>query len=200
MKLWILGDSIIHRAAHRALLRPEGVSLGLERINVDVVWKGVRGAKLADFALILQDAIAGAGYRPDILVIHLGTNDFINTSLQSMFSLITNAIEVCRQHVPAGMIIWSDILTRLFFYQARDQLATRRCLRSINRFAKNKFIINGCYVIHYPHITCDNHDLFYYDCLHLSCLGSDVLINQIKAALETFIEYPNVVEFPYAQT
>ncbi len=196
MTCWIMGDSIIYWAAHRALQRPEGVSLGLENINVQVTWKGTRGAKLADFEQALQSALASAGHAPDFLIIHLGTNNFIYANLQSMFTMITNTLSICQQLVPGTKIIWSDILTRLFFYQARDQNSARHCLRQINRFARNRFYYQRGYIVHHPYITADNHDLFYYDCLHLSDLGSDLFINNLKAAIETFVSSPHVVEFP----
>ena len=88
----MVGHSIAHWAAHRALLRPEGGNLGLEHHSIQSTWKGVRGAKLEDFPSILSNYLDRGIDPPDMIIIHMGTNDFLYAPLARMFALIQTAI------------------------------------------------------------------------------------------------------------
>ena len=192
----MVGDSSIHWAAHRAILRPEGGNLGLEHHQIQLTWKGVRGAKLEDFPQLLSSYVNRGRAAPHMIIIHMGTNDFIHTPLARMFALVQNAMSACVRLLPHTHLVWSDIVQRPFYFMARDQGEARRCRRQVNRYATNHFMARGGYAIHHELIDGDNHNLFHYDCLHLSDLGTDLFLNNLKGALESFSLDHNLHEFP----
>ena len=82
---------------------------------------------------------------------------------------------------------------------ACDQAAAKRSRRQINRYAINHFVALRGYAIHHEHIDGNNHPLFHYECIHLSDLGTDLSLNNLKGALEAFCFDHDLHEFPNPQ-
>ena len=92
------------------------MQLGLDRYGYEVVWKGRRGATLANAIPLLQEFLAhpSSGLLC-ILVFHLGCNDLISTSKKQMHNLVKDLLAFCTQSLPHTTLVWSFILPQFYY-------------------------------------------------------------------------------------
>ena len=84
-----MGDSHVRRAA--VVARQDGdFNLGLGAVGITIWWKGKSGAHLQDLESMLISELSSSA-PPDILIVHLGSNDFGNGGPNYMFALFTDA-------------------------------------------------------------------------------------------------------------
>ena len=194
--VWIVGDSHIHWAGEQALQRVDGPQLGLEH-RYDIIWRGKRGARLESAPYQLYDFLCSTQHGPPQLIIfHLGCNDFVDTKSYGIHKAIQNLFEYCQQAVPGATLIWSYILPRRSYKGAFDQSGMGKKLRDVNRNACNLFWRAGGKAIQHSDINSANKYLFRPDGLHLSTLGLDIFLNSLKGALEYFHKYPYAYGYP----
>ena len=195
-QVWLVGDSHIHWAAHQALTRDE-MQLGLERYGYEVVWKGRRGAKLADAIPLLQDFLTHpASGLPCIIVFHLGCNDLVATSKKQLHNLVKDLLAFCAQYLPHTTLVWSFILPQFSYSYVDWQSGMVQKLREVNRNARNLFYRVGGKAIAHVDIDRFNRGLYRDDMLHLSTLGLNVFINSLRGAMEYFQQFPAAIAFP----
>ena len=95
-----MGDSLV-RGAERALDVP-----------LPVIWQGKSSAGLCEFNELL-DGLSGP--TPSIIIVHLGTNDLLAVDEFSMRQPIALSMDRCLMQFPNTLLIWSDILPRVFY-------------------------------------------------------------------------------------
>jgi hypothetical protein len=195
-RVWIVGDSHIHWAARHALER-EGVQLGLEGSNMELTWKGRRGARLRNVEPLLEDFLgATESGLPNVVIFHLGCNDLVGCRTLDFHIMVRSLIQFCSAALPGATLIWSSILPRPFYFKAAEQKGMNQKLREVNRDARKQFIRAGGKAITYRDIDPRNGDLYRPDALHLSSLGLDIFINILKGALEFFELFSSALVFP----
>ncbi|CAC5389391.1 unnamed protein product [Mytilus coruscus] len=95
-----------------------------------------------------------------------------------------NAIKV---FAPDIKIIWSDILPRAYWHGTLMPKIVEIARKRVN-CAERKFMKKeGQYILRYPAIKASESNLFRHDGTHLSQVGIGIFLNNIQAAIETFI-------------
>ena len=84
-------------------------------------------------------------------------------------------------------IIWSDMLPRLYWHNAKSARNIDSARKDVNRKVKQYLKTQGGLVIRHPSITHTEKHLFRYDGTHLNQLGNSVLLNGLQGALETLL-------------
>ncbi|CAC5389049.1 unnamed protein product [Mytilus coruscus] len=88
---------------------------------------------------------------------------------------------------PDIKIIWSDILPRPYWHGTLRpklvEIAGKRVKCAVKSFKKKE----GQYILRYPAIKASESNLFRHDGTHLSQVGIGIFLNNIQAAIETFV-------------
>ena len=75
-------------------------------------------------------------------------------------------------------IIWSDMLPRLYWQNAKNASNIDSARKDVNRKVKKYLKTQGGLVIRHPSITHKEKRLFRYDGSHLNQVGNSVLLNE----------------------
>ena len=154
--VWVVGDSIVRWASQ---------DLNLPNL---VRWNGRGGAQLKDLHGLLSGFHATS---PALIILHLGTNDLVSHDLFTLRQLITSALGICRQRFPQAIVVWSDILPRMFYFGATSQKAIENVRKAANRWAKAQCKKLGARVLQHPQFIWSDASLYRFDGVHLSPKG-----------------------------
>lgn len=181
-RVWIVGDSIVRRAKERATAQNR-LHLGAEKGAVQ--WHGQGGATLHDLPRMVTNRL-NYNAPPALAIVHLGTNDLGQRDACRCRIAIDTAIQTLRARMPGTHIAWSGILPRLFYYGSRPGPTSQEAMdgvrKSLNKFAKRRIsqMVNTSMIVH--NIDTKEHSLFHRDGIHLSDVGSDMLIDKFESA------------------
>lgn len=176
----------------------EGPQLGLERYNINITWKGRRGATLHNIQESLLEYLRASPYGPPhAILFHVGTNDLIDSSTLDFYQMLSGLLEFCRATIPQVNLIWSYILPRPYYFGASRQAGMNQKRQSINRNARSLFWRQGGRSIEFSNIDARNFSHFRFDCIHLSAIDLNIFLNTVKDALEYFYFFPYAIRFPH---
>lgn len=179
-----MGDSYIHWAEVRAIERNIGATLGAPNVQ-GIKWEGRRGMKWEGLLSAIQ-YLQLQGAPPKVMVIHVGSNNLGCTPLghiredmkrdfAHLFSIYSNT-----------RILASEMLPRLVWDRTSLPIAAIENKRkNLNDTVRRFVTYNGGTFIKYQEITTDTPGLFYKDGAHLSDIGIDMMLFEIKEALST---------------
>ena len=182
----MIGSSIVYWAARSAIKRPGGRHLNLQLHNLYIEWFGTRGMKWQDFDPLFENKLSTSP-PPDYLVVHLGSNDLGSIRSSELVYSMKCSFLRCKALAPNSTIIWSDMLPRRYWHNAKDASKVEGARKNINRKVKQFLKQEGGLVIRYPSITFADKQLFRYDGTHLNELGNSVFLNSVQGGLETFL-------------
>ena len=168
-----MGDSIV-QWARRAL----GVS-------PTVLWRGQSGAQFCDLQPLL-DELAQTHSPPELLIIHMGTNDLVHTDFFSLPQRVSLCIDGCRTLFPGAAVVWSDTLPRMFYYGARSQRSLEKQRRALNKWSRTYCHRVGAHVLHHPQFCWTDASLYRYDGVHLSAMGNDLFRANLRQCVLSF--------------
>lgn len=183
--VWIIGSSIVRWAGNFARRRPGGRSLGLQRCNFIIKWYGTSGMKWDQFDGTLQSRLKECP-PPDIMIIHLGSNDLTSTKSKELIVNIECSLLRLKALLPSTLLFWSDILPRCYWHGARFPKKIEKARKRVNSAVSSKFIMEGGGHIRHPSISVKEVSLFRHDGVHLSDHGNSVFVNDIQGGLENF--------------
>lgn len=190
--IWMVGDSLLFWGEDRADMKGL-TNFQLEKDNVRVRWFGIRGMHWAELKSRIQYLIMLKA-RPFIIVIHLGGNDVVCTKLRTLQKKIENDVQYLFSSYPGILFVWSDILPRLKWkgVQPEEYPAMERKRGCINRTARRVVASSksGRVVVH--NNFDDTAGLFWNDGIHLSEIGSDLLLANLQEALRLFVKTDKV--------
>ena len=141
MQVWIVGDSMVHWAAARALKHRDGLQLGLGQ-GFWLSWKGKRGAHMKETFNKLSEKLQVASTKPHVILLHIGTNDLGSTPFHELRNSLKEGLEVIWIIVPQARIIWSDVIPRRYYASARSSGRVDKLRRKLNWFARRWVIHN----------------------------------------------------------
>ncbi|XP_062573884.1 uncharacterized protein LOC134235752 [Saccostrea cucullata] len=173
----IIGSSIIHWA-HQRSIDTYSTDLGLQNCNIK--WHGIRGMRWSSLTETLHSATKDI--IPNIIIIHLGSN---NISFSSPFSLITkmkNDISSYMENFPDTIFIYSELLSRRVWGKIAVWEGENKKM-IINRELGSFMERRGGKVIFHHEIHWKNRTLFRRDGVHLTEIGNDILLSDFKDAL-----------------
>ncbi|MES9883958.1 MAG: SGNH/GDSL hydrolase family protein [Sedimenticola sp.] len=182
--VWIVGDSYVRRLHERACHRRIDNSLQQPHIR-NINWMGYGGLRWGALRQKIQYA-AIHGSAPKAIVIALGSNDLGLTKGCPLIHDMRRDLHAVQAMFPETKIIFSALLPRLVWLRTDipvDKIETKRkqINRTVRRFVTN--ILHGSFVSH-PDITADCPGMYHTDGVHLSDIGNDLFMLNIKEALE----------------
>ncbi|OCT67472.1 hypothetical protein XELAEV_18038770mg [Xenopus laevis] len=184
--VFIIGHSYIYRAVRRAAKQEYGTNLNLNKQQVKVTWLGLRGAIWHDLLAMLSQMISRWG-QPDIVLIHLGGNDIGKEKTIEIIRFIRRDLAQLHFSFPEVLFVWSEIVSRITWFQSPETKALDRCHKKINSaIAKFAKWLN---VFTYRHTDLEltGSGLYRDDGVHLSDIGLDIFNNGLRNAIELAI-------------
>ncbi len=185
VKVVMLGDSLVTWAAHHLLTDPPGLDLQIP--GAEIIWRGIRGCRLKPLDMSLDRVCERGSQPPDILLIHLGTNDIGHSgSAWELRTLVRAFIREAHRRFPRALLVWSDILPRQRWLGMSDQRAAMKILKGMNASAHRIICALGGVVITHKLIKYNKLDLFN-DYVHLSKTGNSILCNDWREGLSRLL-------------
>lgn len=135
------------------------------------------------------------GTGPSFLIIHCAGNDIGQTRCGLLRYLVKTTISLLQVLLPGTVLIWSSILPRLEWRYSSNTKAMENSRNRINRAISSFITLQGGKSIKYPDFQYRTPGLFS-DSVHLSFIGNDIFLNSLQAAMETFLNFPDVKIYP----
>ncbi|KAJ8304403.1 hypothetical protein KUTeg_017986 [Tegillarca granosa] len=180
-----VGSSIVYWAQRRALSRPVGRNLGLEKYGVQIRWCGIRGMKWSQLLTRIQRDLRNF-LCPQYLEILLGSNDLVSRASDVLrWELKLDLLSLSK--LPNTTVVWSCILPRLFWYGARSQVAIDNVHKRTNREISSHILKLGGRIITQSDLSDKETGCYRFDGIHLSDIGNDIYLNALQGALEKFL-------------
>ncbi len=168
--VWIIGDSIIRRAAQHFDSGPI------------VRWNRCGGARYSDIHQLL-DKLNARWLPPSLLIVHVGTNDLVDTDAFCLRQRIALLMQECRNRFPDAALVWSNMRPRACYFGAFDPKKMEMKRRSINRYATSFSRRIGATVLQHPQFHWSNITLFRFDGIHLSQVGNELFRGNLRACI-----------------
>ena len=167
--------------------RKGGSNLGLQSMGYNIHWYGSRGMLWESLVPTVEHYLL-FNPRPQVLIIHLGSNDLGTMKGKELIENIKLDILRLRIFLPGVHLVWSEILPRRYWHFANNQANMEQTRKRVNVAVKSVFTtqIDNGFVIRHPNIRCQERNLYRYDGTHLSDVGKDIYLNNIQGALELF--------------
>ncbi|CAG2247195.1 unnamed protein product [Mytilus edulis] len=181
-----MGSSIPHWAGITAASRSGGKNLNLDRLGVQVKWITKSGMKWKDLDSSFESEIK-KWPAPNYIFIHLGANDLVSMKSKELIENIKCSILRIKVFAPDIRIIWSDILPRPYWHGTLRPKLVEIARKRVNCAVRSFIKTEGQYISRYPTIKASEHNLFRHDGCHLSQVGIGIFLNNIQAAIETFV-------------
>ncbi|XP_068116462.1 uncharacterized protein [Hyperolius riggenbachi] len=171
--VWILGHSYVAWGARRAGARPEGRQLGIPRAQARVRWIGFPGMV---WARVVPEVhrFARLDRPPDILVIHAGGNDLASYSTRRIIRDIKFDFLRLRTSFPATIVVWSEVVGRQKWRQARSVDRVNRARKKLNREVSRFVVRNGGVAVRHVDLELDTSRFLRMDGVHLNAVGTDL--------------------------
>ncbi|KAJ8314760.1 hypothetical protein KUTeg_006910 [Tegillarca granosa] len=183
--IWIVGSSIVYWAQRRALSRPVGRNLGLEKYGVQISWCGIRGMKWSQLLARIQRDLRNFPC-PQYLVKQLGSNDLVSRA-SGVLRWEMKLYLLSLSKLPNTTAVWSCILPRQFWYGARSQVAIDNVRKRTNREISIYILKLVGRVITQSDLSDKETGCYRFDGIHLSDIGNDIYLNALQGALESFL-------------
>ena len=132
---------------------------------------------------------------PGFLLIHLGGNDIVHRPSVDLILNIKATILKFRALMPHTVIIWSDILPRLYWHLAKKPPKVDSSRKRINSTVRSFVVQEGGRAISHPSLTVKDDQLFRTDGVHLDDPGNAIFLNTIQGAISKFLKGGQVI-FP----
>ncbi|XP_069800969.1 uncharacterized protein [Dendropsophus ebraccatus] len=183
---WILGHSYVRRGAARADVRPSGRQLGFQRSEVRIRWIGV-GGLLWSGVLPEFHFHARLDRPPDILVLHVGGNDIGVRASRELIRDIKFDILRLWSMFPGVVIVWSEVVARFVWRQARSVDKLNRARGRINREVSRFVARNGGVVVRHRELEVPAWGFMDADGIHLNEVGTDLWCSDLQDGIEKAI-------------
>ena len=171
--IWILGHSFVFWGARRADVKPGGRQLGVPREEGRVRWIGIRGLM---WQKVLPEVHRGASLdrAPDILVIHAGGNDLSVRPMRQVIKDIQWDIRRLRASFPDLIIVWSDIVARMAWREARSLERLDKARIKVNREVGRFVVQQGGIAVRHSDLEVETWRYLRGDGVHLNPIGIDL--------------------------
>ncbi|XP_048245294.1 uncharacterized protein LOC125376902 [Haliotis rufescens] len=184
-EIWLVGSSLIYWAHRRAVARPVGLDLGLQKYGLSLTWYGSRGMKWKSLLPFLQQKLRRSP-PPAWLLLHLGGNDLGDVPTTVLLQTVSRDLTKIHHMMPFTQVIWSDVLQRVTWRGIPDGRVMERKRKRFNRFGRKGVLDLGGSVLGHNEINIADRGLFRQDGVHLSDIGNDIFVNSLQGGLELF--------------
>lgn len=138
---------------------------------------------LWDQLMPLLHSLGAHGQAPDIIVVHLGENDLGMCKGVDLMIRAKRDLGQILELFPGVQIVWSDMLQRRVWDGALKPPRVDKARRYVNREVAKFLAALGGSVISHPAIAYGAPELFSEDGVHLSDLGADVFLADIREGI-----------------
>ncbi|XP_029451850.1 uncharacterized protein LOC115088071 isoform X3 [Rhinatrema bivittatum] len=177
---WIVGHFYIHRAQRRAMKRPYGEHLEIDRVRWWVSWFSKRGMGWDELLPFLFEWIQMWG-EPNLIIFHLGGNDIGSKTCRELLTCMKKDLSQVMIRCPRVLLGWSDIIVRL---RNKDETIWRVGVKKLNRQLGKWMGWEGGFWIRHQWSWGNEAGLFSGDGVHLSEVGMDLFNNSLQEGLE----------------
>lgn len=184
--MWILGHSYVFRGSLRAAVRPDGRQLGFRREEALVRWLGKRGMLWGGFLPEVHRFVR-LDRAPDVLVIHLGGNDLGKRPFRELIRDIKYDCLRLWALFPGIITVWSDIVPRRFWREARSADRINKARIRINRTVGRFMARNGAVVVRHRDLENGVGAFWKTDGVHLNEVGTDLWTLGLQNGIETAV-------------
>ncbi|XP_069061642.1 uncharacterized protein [Pleurodeles waltl] len=180
--IWVVGHSSIKWAEKQAAKSEHGVNLGFDHHLFPITWRGKENMRWKELLKCLNSMLSGRRC-PDVLVIHLGENDFVaETGLDLMRAMKQDLLEIKRQWIGCS-VIWTELIPRRTWEGANKPAAIDRARRKVNRemsvFCRHEDFGR----IWHSEIKYNDAKCFRGDGVHLSKFGMNLYMLELREVL-----------------
>ncbi|KAM4701994.1 uncharacterized protein O3C94_002915 [Discoglossus pictus] len=131
-QLWIVGHSYVYWAHRLAAVSEGRTQLGFPVTDLHVRWLGVRGLRWAQLDELLNTCSQRYG-QPTIIIIHAGGNDLGAVPMRRMLKVMKRDVENWTKKFPGTFLIWSEMIKRRSWRNARDPVGLDKARQKINQ-------------------------------------------------------------------
>ena len=180
--VWIIGDSYIHWAERRAWIRHLSNDLGVAAVE-RIKWDGTRGMRWAQLRQRLQH-LALFNPAPKVILLHVGGNDLGLTKGVVLRRAIKDDIQSISEMYPNVKLIVSGLVPRMAWPRSEWPVPKVEKVRKyVNNFTRRLVAHAGGMFIQHADITPETPGFYFRDGVHLSDIGTDLFLFNIKEAL-----------------
>lgn len=187
LSIWIVGHSFVKWAQVQARSSYFGENLGFDEACFRVTWKGKGGMRWRELLQVLSSMVV-AGKCPDVLVLHLGENDLVQETGITLMRAMKRDLQEIRQQWSGCAIVWTEFVPRRVWRDALKPQAVDKARRKINvemvRFCRQLGIAR----IRHGDIKYNTPEFFRGDGVHLSRLGMDLYLLELREVLARMLE------------
>lgn len=185
VKVWIVGSSIIWQAFSHARLNG-GSNLDFSPMEANIWWQGKGGMRWRHLLPKIRQMLRYED-PPHFLVLHCGGNDIGQIKSSELREKMEQSLDALSPLLPRTKIIWSQILPRLKWRNARDNNALNKTRVRVNSFVATKLLAHQGGYIRYQKITPSDKSLFKGDGVHLTEKGNEIFLKTLTKAFKRFI-------------
>ena len=171
----------------RAKTHVAGLQLGFQHQGeAYLMWKSGRGDHLQENFQKLTDRMSSAQLPPDVVIIHVGSNDLGDTPWRTLRQQLRDGFKAVFDTQPRTRLVWSDIIPRRKYRQGCSYRAMEHMRKKLNRYASALCVHSDGGFISHP-IKCGDEALFREDGVHLSSKGTDILLESWGQAIREWL-------------
>ncbi|XP_028571715.2 uncharacterized protein LOC114589502 [Podarcis muralis] len=186
MKIWVVGHSIVHWAADYAWSHNGGRNLNIHP-KVCIYWMAQQGMRWPSLMPMLRSAAAVHG-PSKALDFTLGRERSSGTKRHCPDPCCKGRYRKLACLVSNKAIGWSNLLPRLHWRGASNPSHINYAVGKINRAMRNTMWLIGGFSIPHPTIRADKAGLFRADGVHLTPLGSDLWLHDLRQVLKDWVD------------
>ena len=182
----MLGDSIVRWAGERAKQK------NLKFAERSVIWDGRSGMKVKELHSAIQHGIL-KGYKPKIIIVHLGGNDITSSNTCQIISVLTKSLEYLFSVFSNSMIVWTNILPRLRWRNTPNTPASAKTMdlkrKRINRKMRQITLQHELgRTLNHQAINRDTPGFYHSDGVHLSDVGIEMYLLSLEQSISSFFK------------
>lgn len=178
---------MVRWAARHALEGLRDMQLGFGEQEARITWKGRSGWKLVDILPQLILDVNKARRKPDIIILHCGTNDLGSVPHHLIQRAMRSNFNEVFQSAPGAIILWSDIIPRKAYSVAFSTVKVDKARKKVNKFARKLLLGPRGGVIEHAISYKQSHLYGNRDEVHLSGAGNSVLVAEWKEAIQSYL-------------
>ena len=189
--IWVMGSSIPKYAEQSVEINPDVKELRLdELLGYRILWHGVPKMTWRNFEKNVEYLLSD-NPPPQFLVIHLGCYDLLAlVNTKDLIDKIKSAIRHTQEKMPNTVLIWSELLPRLYWHGAQKSNKTDKMRKQVNSTISKFIIENGGKYLRHVNIVPEV-KYFRDDGANLSHFGNTVYLNAMHEGLKQFITTSN---------
>uniref|UniRef100_A0A3B3C365 Protein kinase domain-containing protein n=1 Tax=Oryzias melastigma TaxID=30732 RepID=A0A3B3C365_ORYME len=190
--VWIIGSGYYINGAHHTADQLFGENLGL---NAKVTWIGRVNMRWVDVLTCFNTEVSQQRSSPDILVLHVGSNDLGNSNVSDLCCEMLKDLKHLNDSFPKMKIAYSLITPRLTWGKF-DPMKINEDRSTVNKNVQLKARSFSGVVIEHPKLTPFESDLFKLDGIQFTSKGFEKFVSSIRDTIKQTLKQ----NFPRGQS